>query len=575
MENAMNDFKFRYMGKIYALTALSLFCFNITFCQIVVVKGKVIDKSNKMGLPNASVMVGKTGTITDIAGFFNLSVELNNLMSEGLIFTSSGYLSQHLIYQASHIYEVELNDNINNLQNVIVHADGISIVKKAFANIVSNYSNVNSVLTGISRVQYLRNNSDYFKSDAILKANIPPYTENKKADIILLQNKIDSIYDKSLPFIKLIGAYNTIANFDIAHNKPDFIQPSKMNHFSYTYFGKRLYENHNVFVINMVSKDTEKKGKQFEGVIYIDTASYAFVAANITQYHLVKAGAINTAKLHYSIVYQSISNKWYLKEIHTEGHSVYKNENPVSITDFIFTKLDTTNINPFIYKDIVQKEDVTQRINKKGDMNKWIMYDTLFSKAEKENHMGRISLQTIDSFKMKRDTSFKKCNLLNYFFNDNIRVSIGVAKFPLTISSSTNNIPNIANYGFDIQYYGKIVKKLFIQLQGAGNIKNSSGVSISQFGSYISKEFEYNKKFHPMIIAPFVGYTIITIKSKDKSQSFDYNSMALGFRASYELTHDGSVFMSTAYNNASNKSLGILNVTPTHFTISMGILIKK
>ncbi len=148
---------------------------NTVFAQLVVIKGKVVDRKNNLELAVVTVKVGTTATRTDKNGYFTLSAQLKTLTDQGINFTCIGYLSVRLIYQPNHFYEVELVENSMLLNEVVIGAAGDDIIKKAIKKIPENYPNKPIVIKAILRTQNWRNKSEYFKSDAIIKAYIPPY----------------------------------------------------------------------------------------------------------------------------------------------------------------------------------------------------------------------------------------------------------------------------------------------------------------------------------------------------------------------------------------------------------------
>ena len=134
-----------------------------------------------------------------------------------------------------------------------------------------------------------------------------------------------------------------------------------------------MYNGHKVFVINTSLKDTDKVIDKLDATFYIDTASYAFVAANVTFNNWVSLGYVKVKRENYTVDYEKIGLKWYLASTHCDVAYEYQNENPTSKIDFIRTQIDSTNIQPFLYKDIVQKTDNVYLIDKPAKKKKnWV-----------------------------------------------------------------------------------------------------------------------------------------------------------------------------------------------------------
>ncbi len=273
------------------IICLLLISSNAVFAQLVSLKGKVVDKKNNLPLPGVTVKVGTQSTGTDNNGYFSFNAQLKALTEKGINFSSIGYLNAHLIFELNHFYEVELAESNTHLREVVIGA-GDDIIKKAIKKIPDNYPDKPIVLTGILRAQIWRNNSDYFKSDAMIRAYVPPYGGNEETSVAVLQNHIDTIYDRTLKHIKHRSSYNVVDFEDIAHNRYILNIILKKRKFDYWLIGKQGYNGHRVFVINTTLKDTTKQHDKIDATLYIDTASYAFVAANIYTYNLVRLGLL-------------------------------------------------------------------------------------------------------------------------------------------------------------------------------------------------------------------------------------------------------------------------------------------
>ena len=562
-----------------ALLFSLLFFSNIVLAQPVTIQGKIIDGKSKFALAGVSVTVGALGTSTDKQGNFRIEAELPVLINKGIRFSCVGYTKQRLLYQPNHFYEVELFENTTALKEVVI-GDVDNIIRKACKNIGKNYPEKPTLITGILRDQITRNRSDYFKSDAIIKAYVPPYLSNEKTSVMMVQNKIDSIKDKSLRYLRTVGEYNIVAYYDVAHNKPLISGLSKMRKYDYTLAGKQLYKNHKVYVINVTLKDTDKVNNQIDAILYIDTATYAFVAANITRYNVIRIGFVKTAKANYTVDYREIAQKWYLDEIHYAGQYEYSKEAPTKNIDFICTKIDSTNVSPLQYKDIIQDRDNTRLISKEGDKNQWSKYDSLFVDAENNNRMGKISNTALDTIKqrnlidnspavIKAKNSFSR-RALNYIAHGNVEEVLALAKLPVNI---TNGISNSVNYGKAFSLNFRVRNNLFFGYETVDNLGNNKHVDVAEIAFNVSNEFTFNKNAHAITLTPYLGYEILTISLN--THEVDYNTLEFGLHTSLELTHRKALFLSSGYNTATgNRNLDGLNIMPTHYTVAFGIMFK-
>jgi hypothetical protein len=564
------------------LLRINLFVFftiicNTCFSQIIEIKGKVIDENDKTNLNAATITSGNIGTTTNSTGEFYLKVDLNVLLNKGIYLSSVGYLSKHVIFQSGiYFYNVEMVKSINNLAEVKIYGNGFNIIKKAYDRIVINYPNNPYKISGIGRIQFYRNNSDFFKSDAILEGYVPSYATSKETEVKVVQNKVDSIVDKSLPFIRLVEAYKTIVTIDKVKKRGNFIKPSEKDSYSYTILGKGIYDNHEVYIIDVKDKDTLKETNQLEGQLYIDTASYAYVGISMTNFNVIKSGYLTHAKSYYSIAYQQLAGKWYIKEVHTRTNIIYKNENPIVLTDFVGIKVDTLNAKPFSYKEKIQNGDATQKIKIDGEKAIWPKYDSLFYKEELNNRISKVSPLLIDTIKKGNYLAPKNINVLNYLRKDNFMVSLSAIRFPLMIGNETNNEKHQA-FGLDAKYYFKVVKHLFLEVETGININKFAGIDIldykvADYGISLSNQFILKYQVHPTTISPIFGYHLLNYS--DNVHQLNFNGFSFGLRTSYELTHILEAFFSPVYNFYDVKKLSKYNIELSNYTSSIGFLVK-
>ena len=566
----------------YLFFFLSAFATCNVVAQEVIIKGNVSKKNNKEKLAGATVKVGSEITKTNENGLFILNVQKKELIEKGIDISSVGYYSIHFIYEPDHFFEIELIENIVQLKEVMI-GNGHDIIKKAIKKIPSNYPDKPITIKGILRTQTWRNRSEYFKSDAIIKVYIPSYSSNTKASVSVLQNKIDTLYDKSLESLRQTSNYHVVDFQDIAHNNYILEKISKKMKFNYWLVGKQIYNGHKVFVINTNLKDTTKIFDKIDATLYIDTATYAFVAANIYTYNLSRKGLLKLNMLNYRVMYEKIGKKWYLMETHTIVDSELKNQSPQSTIDFIRTEIDSINVEKIAYKDIVQRSDNILLIDKPVDDKMWLGNDSLFKKAENEGKMTIISdslLYTIKKnnlvgnlFHQKNKKSFRLI-LLDYLSKDNVRNTLMLKDMPLLIKSDLLNVSDITNFGISYGIKYRIYKNIYLGLEGSRNLWNCKKINLYTIAINISNDFVFNKISRNITLTPHIGYENISV-DYDKSK-ININNLYYSFRFSYELTHKLAIFFASDFNSTMEKyTLNGLNISPTKYPIGLGLIFKR
>lgn len=345
--------------------------------------------------------------------------------------------------------------------------------------------------------------------------------------------------------------------------------------------GKQLFNKHKVFVINSVLTDTSKKYSRLEATLYIDTASYAFVAANLVYYDIPRFGPfIGRKEAGRRVSYEKIGKKWYLAEAHVKNIAIYKGEEPLSIVDFVRTELDTVNVKKIPYKDVVQNMDDVVLLSKPTSEEDWMKYDSLFKKAEIEGKVEIVSAGKLDTIKKNNTTAnlnYRKPfgrKVYDYLRGNNGRITYGLFKLPLEVGSDLYAVPESIFYGMGLSYDYRIYKGLFLGLQANSNFWNKKKIDLSTLAFNLSHEFIFNKKHRSIVLTPRAGYELITVNYEEKRKN--YNTINYGLRASYELTHTKALFLSSSFNpNLGSSTLNTLNIRPTGYTLGFGIVFKR
>ncbi|MCX2573930.1 carboxypeptidase-like regulatory domain-containing protein [Pedobacter sandarakinus] len=568
------------MKHLIIILIFSTILINITFAQTILLKGEVIDNKDNTRLSGVTVAVGNTITKTDKNGFFELNAELKSLKERAIDFSHIGYLNVRLIYQPNHFYIVELSESTNELKEVMIGI-GDDILKKAIKRIPENYPDKPIAMKGILRTQTWRNQSEYFKADAIIKAYIPSYNSTERTTIAVLENRIDTLFDRSLMFLRHSSNYNVVDFQDIAHNQRLLNKISKRKNFDYLLTGKQFYNNRKVFVINITQKDSSKVYDKIDATFYIDTASYAFVASNIYLYNLVRVGLIKHKVLNYSVSYDKIGAKWYLNETHTHASSELRREAPETTVDFLRTEIDSIDVAVLKYQDIIQNRDDIFSVDKRTRGDIWAKSESLFQQAEKEGRIERIANTLLDTIKYNnlvsnqniKKPSFGK-RFVNYLSHDNVRQIFGAKKFAVEFSDGHGYKSVTANYGLNTGADFRLYKNVFLGYQISANLWNDKRINLSALNLNLSHAFIFNKSSRNIILSPYFGFEYLGIRKKDERLYRDYFNY--GLRMSYELTHRKALFFSSGLNSTLKTStFNEFFINPSQYVFGFGIVFKR
>lgn len=120
------------MKKLLQSLFLLLFIASQAIAQERIVTGKVIAKEDGLPLPGVSVVVtgSNIGTQTNVDGKFTLKVTTGN----SLTFTYIGYANKIVNIGGSNTMNVVLTQDLNNLDEVVITAGGVSIQRREQGN---------------------------------------------------------------------------------------------------------------------------------------------------------------------------------------------------------------------------------------------------------------------------------------------------------------------------------------------------------------------------------------------------------------------------------------------------------
>jgi hypothetical protein len=428
----------------------------------ITISGKIIDKTTQKPLQGVSIQASQhKGTISNNKGNFGLNLsETNNQIF--LTFTYVGYKKMTVACKPNFDNIIELVPSTKDLSEVIISSKAKSLVQRAIEKIPINYPEKPTIITGISRVHNIVNDSDYYyKSDGVLKVYSSSYSsdEGKQAvkliqkKFLLRENKKSKHYnDPSKP--TWVGEYSSVPDFVLSHSA--FINLNYLKDYSYFEKEKTIYEGRRVYVVDFESKTK----KNIEGAMYIDTATLAFVGFALTRYNVREIFFVPISLSKISITYQMIDNKWYIKNTHSESKYVI-NGNSQYTRDFVFTSLDTINIKPFNYSETLQIRDENIKKYKDGTESDWVVYDSVFKIEELANNIPQIEVPNIDTTAPKKKTNIFLSALSYIRKNDNFRFSIALGK--QAIDSKNSKYGSLVDYGLSFGIAIRVYKNLFLQ----------------------------------------------------------------------------------------------------------------
>jgi len=285
--------------------------------------------------------------------------------------------------------------SIRILPEVFIGISAESIVKKAIRRIQNNYPTQPFQLNGILRIYHAETDSPkiyrFFKSDAVVELYYSSY-QNPESDVEVKvkQNKTIFLKPNAAPFDSSIWIDSYRVD-DFVHRKGDFIDSEKIDNFRYSLSGKTILNGTSVWIINFESKQKEHA----QGSLFIDTATYAFVAAKYSRFNIRKFRRRTIESANFDVLFRNHNGKWYLSKKSVQMKYLFSKATLMKTIDFIATEInDTIQFSHFKNNETVKPSAEDNRIQVKATDSSWVFYDTLFTKAEREQAINYIPIPT-------------------------------------------------------------------------------------------------------------------------------------------------------------------------------------
>ncbi|GAB3588864.1 hypothetical protein GCM10027345_41740 [Hymenobacter daeguensis] len=354
-----------------------------------ILRGRVLDAETHQPIPNAQVGVAnnRIGTSTNDEGRFALPIP-PAYAQEKLTVALLGYknYAQALPPLPGPELLVELTIAPAALGEVRVSGSVLGIVKEAVARIPQNYPVRPTRLTGFFREsdEELDKKQYRYLGEAVLKVLKAPYTRpSEDGDIVIEQSrKVDLQFQNKTSLLQegwYAGPFIP-HRFDFVHNRLEFINEDDFKHYDYKLADLTTYNDRPVYVIEFGPKP-KNNAANFQGRLYIDQQSYAFLAA---EWHRTPAGIrhelinFDSEERAYRTDYQLYAGRWHVKSVwyNTVGKTM-TGVHLHHLSEFLTTAIDTAQGPAPGYTEKAQFRDVFRQNAVRYDSAFWKNYTTL------------------------------------------------------------------------------------------------------------------------------------------------------------------------------------------------------
>ncbi len=562
--------------KLTFFFAIFFFSSSLLKAQNLSVMGKIIDVNTNKPIESATIKCDNFGTSSIKDGSFRLIIQKEKLLKYGLTITCIGYENQKVNYQENNNYIIKLIPSDQILNEVIVGINGEEIIRKAISKIAVNYPQKDFTMEGFIRmIQTAKNdttNYKFFQNEAIVKVGVSAYTKNaSESKVIVIQNryiKADSL-QREQEYIPFVDAY-LMALADNVHQRNVFLDINSLRKYDFNLNGKTILNGRKSYVINF---NNLKKGSQ-EGIIYIDTATFAIAKINEIVYNLERSGYVKVDQGNSIKNYILLKDKWYLQNASYLGKSKHNGLSYDRTEEYHTLKIDSNKLD-VNYNELVQYRTEDLKINKKVDDKAWEKYNPIIDSLTNYQRLADVKIPPSEKNIETASTSYKILNgFRNYMMKGGLRWTYQINQSPLNLDGNqpilNKNLSPIVNYNLSSDLQFKLYHNLFFELGGGLNY-GLGGIKFNQIRYSFLYNFNINKNHHPIILSPIIGYSNIEL-SKKKDKLYNQKDMVYGLSFGYEKKRSTTYFISLKYYDNISKSATNLNIQNINFQPSIGIL---
>jgi len=250
--------------------------------------GRIVDSQTGYPLSFATVSINRLGigTASNLDGDWSLLIPANTV-DEKLTFTFMGYTTKTVnLSQLSEKPTVSMQAKSFEMAEVIVVPRDFckEFLGKAYAAIPENYPTRATLCEGFYRETQRVNDSLFlYFNEAVLNVYKNTYRNTINFGQIEVEKSRKNVFPgiDSINDVRFYGGPHFPNDLDIVFSRWDFIRPSEYNNWQYDLVG--LYKDSIASVYTIAFKNKKSPHSNFQGRMFIDRDSYAFLGFELTR----------------------------------------------------------------------------------------------------------------------------------------------------------------------------------------------------------------------------------------------------------------------------------------------------
>ncbi len=394
--------------------------------QIIIFRGRVIDREEKDALPYTSISVLRSniGTISNSDGDFELKIP-GEMKLDTVVFSCLGYRLyrqpiNEITEEPQTIYLQPTSVQLKEIKVSVINPD--VILSKILDKISFNYSRDPEIMTSFYR-EVLKQDNDYIDiAEALMEIRKAPYENDFAQDKVKFIKGRKSMDVKPFQYIdfKIQGGPYYITMLDVVKTLDSFLDPEFRDFYKYSLEEIVELNERETYVVRF--RPREKVDYPcYQGKLYVDMSSFALVHA---EFSLSRSGLkfaheslikkkpkdfyVRPIHVDYQVSYRRINTKWHLSNaVASIKFRVRSKKDKVNSIFHSVSELLVTDIRPddgthFKRAELFNPRDIFTDLITTYDEGYWGKYNTIIPSEDLRN--------ALKDYAAKNDSLFKSSN---------------------------------------------------------------------------------------------------------------------------------------------------------------------